>query len=120
MKLLLDENMSDRRLAARLRAQGHDPVLATEVGLLSATDARVLLWAIAQALPVLTRDSEDFTDLHDPVIAAGGHHPGLLFVRFDNDPRHNLTDRGIAGALAKLESSGVLIPDHVHVLNQWR
>jgi len=32
MRLLLDENMSDRRLAARLRAQGHDPVLATDVG----------------------------------------------------------------------------------------
>ena len=40
MRLLLDENMSDRRLAARLRAQGHDPVLATDVGLVSATDAR--------------------------------------------------------------------------------
>ena len=43
MRLLLDENMSDRRLAARLRAQGHDPVLATDVGLLSATDARVFI-----------------------------------------------------------------------------
>ncbi len=32
MRLLLDENMSDRRLAARLRAQGYDPVLATDVG----------------------------------------------------------------------------------------
>jgi len=57
MRLLLDENISDRRLAARLRAQGHDPVLATGVGLLSATDARVFIAAITQALPVLTRDS---------------------------------------------------------------
>src|SRR5208337_2327161 len=50
MRLLLDENISDRRLAARLRAQGHDPVLATGVGLLSATDARVFIAAITQAL----------------------------------------------------------------------
>ena len=90
MRLLLDENMSDRRLAARLRAQGHDPVLATDVGLLSATDARVFIAAITQALPVLTRDSEDFTDLHDLIMAAGGHHSGVLVVRFDNDPHHNL------------------------------
>ena len=69
MRLLLDENISDRRLAARLRAQGHDPVLATGVGLLSATDARVFIAAITQALPVLTRDSEDFTDLHDLIMA---------------------------------------------------
>ncbi len=81
MGLLLDENMSDRRLAARLGAQGHDPVLATGVGLLSATDARVFIAAITQALPVLTRDSEDFTDLHDLIMAAGGHHSGVLVVR---------------------------------------
>jgi predicted nuclease of predicted toxin-antitoxin system len=120
MRLLLDENMSDRRLAARLRAQGHDPVLATDVGLLSATDARVFIWAIVQILPVLTRDSEDFTDLHDLVMAAAGHHAGIVIVRFDNDPRHNLTDRGMATALGKLESSGVPIRDRIHVLNQWR
>ena len=81
MRLLLDENMSDRRLGARLRAQGHDPVLATGVGLLSATDARVFIAAITQALPVLTRDSEDFTDLHDLIMAGGGHHSGVLVVR---------------------------------------
>ena len=96
MRLLLDENMSDRRLAARLRAQGHEPVLATGVGLLSATDARVFIAAITQALPVLTRDSEDFTDLHDLIMAAGGHHSGVSnsrpsecdsswFAHFDSD-----------------------------------
>ena len=120
MKLLMDENMSDRRRASRLKAQGHDPLLAIDVGLLSVSDPRVLIWAIAQALPVLTRDSEDFTDLHDLLMAAGGHHPGILLIRFDSDPRHSLTDRAIASALSKLEASGVSIPDHIHVLNQWR
>jgi hypothetical protein len=69
---------------------------------------------------VLTRDAEDFQDLHDLIMAAGGHHPGILLVRFDRDPRHNLTDRGIATAISKLEASGVIIPDRIHVLNQWR
>ena len=120
MRLLLDENMRDPVLATRLKAQGHDPILASDAGLLSATDPRVLIWAIAQALPVLTRDNEDFEDLHDLVTAAAGHHPGVLVVRFDNDPRHNLTDRGIASAIKKLESSGVPIADRLHVLNLWR
>jgi predicted nuclease of predicted toxin-antitoxin system len=120
MRFLLDENMSDRRLASRLRKEGHDPILATDVGLMSATDPRVLIWAIVQAIPVLTRDSEDFEDLHDLLMAAGGHHPGILIIRVDNDPRHNLTDRGVATALHKLESSGVPIPNRIHVLNQWR
>ena len=120
MKFPIDENLSSPRLASRLRAQGHDPVLASDVGLLAVTDARVLIFAIAQALLVLTRDSEDVEDMHDLVMAAVGHHAGILIVRFDNDPRHNLTDRGIATAISKLESSGVPIGDRICVLNQWR
>jgi predicted nuclease of predicted toxin-antitoxin system len=120
MRLLLDENVNDRRLASRLRARGHDPVLSGDFGLLSAADARVLIWAIGQTLPVLTRDSRDFRDLHELIMVAGGHHPGLLLVYFDVDPRHNMSDRAIAGAISKLEASGVPIPDHIHVLNQWR
>jgi predicted nuclease of predicted toxin-antitoxin system len=99
MRFLVDENLSSPRLASLLRAQKQDAVLASDVGLLSVTDARVLIFAIAQALPVLTRDSEDFEDRHDLVVAAVGHHAGILIVRFDNDPRHNLTDRGIATAM---------------------
>jgi predicted nuclease of predicted toxin-antitoxin system len=120
MRFLVDENMNSPLIAARLRAQGHDSVLAGDVGLRSASDHRVLIWAITQALPVLTRDFEDFTDLHDLLMAGGGHHPGILLVLFDRDPRHNLSDRGIATAISKLEASGVPIPDHMHVLNQWR
>jgi predicted nuclease of predicted toxin-antitoxin system len=120
MKFLIDENASSPRLAARLRANGHDPRLAQDVGLLSASDVRVLTWAIAQALPVLTRNAQDFEDLHELIVAAGGHHPGMLIVRFDADPRHNLSERAIASAISKLESSGAAVTDRIHVLNQWR
>ena len=105
MRFLIDENLSNPRLAARLRAQGHDPILAGDAGLLSAADPRVLIWAIGQALPVVTQDAEDFEDLHDLVLAAGGHHPGVLIVRVDADPRHNMSDRpgdhqaGVCGRL---------------------
>ncbi len=120
MKLLVDENLSYPRLASRLRAAGHDPTLSGDAGLKSVADARVLIFAIEQGLPVLTRDSDDFEDLHDLISAAGGHHSGILVVRFDNDPRHNMTDRGITTALAKLEAAGVPIADRIHVLNVWR
>ncbi|MGO9470868.1 MAG: hypothetical protein ACLQIB_51110 [Isosphaeraceae bacterium] len=78
-----------------------------------------IIFSIAQAIPVLPRDSGDFEDLHDLIMAASGHHAGIMIVRFDNDPRHNLTDRGISTALSKLESSRVPIADRIHVLNQW-
>lgn len=120
MRFLIDENLSSPRLGFRLKAQGHDPILASEVGLLSITDARVMVYAIEHGLPVLTRDSEDFEDLHDLIMIANGHHAGILVVRFDNDPRHNLTDRGMATAISKLKTSRVLISDKIHVLNHWR
>ena len=50
MRLLVDENLSSPRLASRLRAQKQDLVMASDVGLLSVTDARVLIFAIAQDL----------------------------------------------------------------------
>jgi hypothetical protein len=120
MRVLIDENLSSPRLAFRLRALGHDPILAGDAGLLSLADPRVVIWAIGQGLPASTRDAEDFEDLHDLIMAAGGHHPGMLIVHFDNDPRHNMNDRTIGIALSKLGSAGVPIADHIHVLNQWR
>jgi predicted nuclease of predicted toxin-antitoxin system len=120
MRILIDENMINRRLSARLKAAGHDVVLADDERLLSVSDARVLTWAVGQNRTVLTRDHEDFADLHDLVLSCGGGHPGLLIVRFDHDPRHSLTDRGIVTAFANLEASGMSIPDQIHVLNHWR
>jgi predicted nuclease of predicted toxin-antitoxin system len=120
VRVLIDENLSSRRLASRLQSAGHDFVLATDVGLISVADSRVLAWAVAQDRPVLTRDHEDFAALHDVVVAVGGHHPGILVVRFDNDPRHNLSERGIAMALGNPESSGVAVAGGIHVLNPWR
>jgi predicted nuclease of predicted toxin-antitoxin system len=120
MRILIDANLSMRRLASRLRAAGHDIVLASDVSLMDASDPRVLAWAVGQGRLVLTRDHDDFTELHELILACGGHHPGILTVRFDNDPRHNMTDRGIVNAVGKLEASGVPIPGEVHVLNHWR
>ena len=51
MRFLIDENM-EPVLASRPRAQGHDPVLACDVGLRSVSDARVFIFAITQGLPV--------------------------------------------------------------------
>jgi predicted nuclease of predicted toxin-antitoxin system len=76
MRFLIDENLSRPQFAARLRAQGHDPILADDAGLRAAADPRVLIWAIGQGVPVLTCDAEDFEDLHELIMAAGGHHPG--------------------------------------------
>jgi predicted nuclease of predicted toxin-antitoxin system len=85
MRILLDENMSSRRLARRLQSAGHDVAFASDVGLLSGSDARVLTWAVAHNRSVLTRDYDDFAALHDLVVAVGGHHPGTGILRTIGD-----------------------------------
>lgn len=120
MRLLIDENMSSRRLTERLRQAGHDVVIAGEVGLLTVSDARVLTKAVAENRPVLTRDHGDFADLHDLVMAVAGHHAGIPVVRFDNDPRQNLSERGIVTAIGNLVESGQDLRDTIQVLNHWR
>jgi hypothetical protein len=44
---------------------------------------------------LLTRNYDDFAELHDVVQAAHGTHHGILVVRLDNDPRRDMTDRGV-------------------------
>lgn len=120
MRILLDENFSDHRRAGRLRAAGHDVATAGDAGVLSMTDPRVLAWAISEARLVLTMDVEDFSDLHQLILVAGGHHPGILIVRDDGDPRHRMSDPSIIVAIGKLERSVGALADSLHILNHWR
>ena len=120
MRILIDENMSSPRLAAAMLAAGHDVEFSTAGGRKSQSDARVMTDAIGQGRLVLTRDYEDYADLHDLVIASGGRHPGILIIRFDDEPSRNLSHRAICTALANLASAGMPIDSQVHVLNQWR
>jgi predicted nuclease of predicted toxin-antitoxin system len=120
MKLYLDDNQADRKLATLLVNAGHGVVRPADVGLAGATDARHFEHAIREGLVVLTRDRKDFRDLHQLVLTAGGSHPGMVVVRFDNDPTRDMKSKHIVAAIAKLERSGLQLTDQVVVLNHWR
>ena len=69
---------------------------------------------------MLTGNYDDFADLHDLIREAQGHHPGILVVRRDNDPRRNMTPGDIVRALHNLEAAGVPVADEYHILNHWQ
>jgi hypothetical protein len=81
---------------------------------------RFILLAVRAGRVLLTRNYRDFDDLHDLAMALQGHHPGILVVRMDNDPRRDLKPRGIVRAIGKLLASGAAVADNNHVLNHWR
>lgn len=120
MNLYLDDHMAGSALVGLLRKAGHVVVCPADVQQSGTSDARHLEYAILHDLVMLSADRRDFWELHDVILAAGGRHPGILIVRFDNDPTRDMKPGHIAGALAKLERAGVPIASQLIVLNHWR
>ncbi len=79
-----------------------------------------LMYAIRTQRVLVTRNHEDFKLLHDLIMLAGGHHPGIFVVRLDNDPKRNMSPGAIVQAIEKLVASNIPVGDSYHVLNHWR
>jgi predicted nuclease of predicted toxin-antitoxin system len=120
MKIYVDDDSADRRLVAYLQNAGHEVTVPRAVGRAGGSDPKHLEYAVRNSLALLTRNYKDFPDLHDLVLASGGGHPGILIVYAENDRRRDLTPRGIATAVSKMESSGSPLADQLHSVNQWR
>ena len=120
MKLYVDENLWGPVLRDHLRNATHVATGPDEAGLLGADDPDHLIHAIRTEAAFVTKDHDDFVKLHTLIMVAGGGHPGLLIVREDNDPARDMTPRGIARAVSKLEAAGVPLANEIHILNRWR
>jgi predicted nuclease of predicted toxin-antitoxin system len=120
MNIYLDDNSAKASLANLLRRAGHQVTLPADLGLAGATDPRHLASCAGQGLVLLTRDYDDFLDLHDLIQATHGRHAGILVVRADNDPARDMKDRDIVRAIANLEAEQVPIDNEFHILNHWR
>jgi Domain of unknown function (DUF5615) len=121
MRLYIDDDSVDPVLLRLLRRDAHDIQVPADVGLAGSSDQVHLAHAVRERRAFLTRNYRDFEALHDLVIfAARGHHEGILVVRFDSNPRNNMSAADIARAIRNLESAGVAIVDSYHELNHWQ
>jgi predicted nuclease of predicted toxin-antitoxin system len=120
MNLYLDDDMAKGSLVARLRRAGHQVVVPSDAGLSGAWDPLHLLYAVQHSLVLVSKNHDDFRDLHLLVQATSGRHFGIAIVRADNDPRRDMTDGDIARAVENLESANVPIGNEFQILNHWR
>ena len=121
MRLYIDDDSVAPSLLRLLRRDGHDVQVPADVGLVGTSDQAHLAHAIRDQRAILTRNHDDFDDLHDLVVmAASGHHVGILVVRFDNNPRHSMSAGDVARAVRNLENASVVIADSYHELNHWQ
>jgi hypothetical protein len=120
MNLYLDDDTAKSALAARLRNDGHQVVIPLSVGMSGDSDPRHLLYAVQQHLVLVTRNHDDFKDLHLLIQGTGGQHTGILAIRADNDPSRDMKDADILQAIRNLELSGIAVSNEFHILNHWQ
>ena len=81
MRLLLDANLSGRRIAGPLRADGHDVVALNErLEAEGLADPDVLAFAAAEGRVLVTRNSRDFAPILREWAEAGRPHAGCVLV----------------------------------------
>ena len=120
MKLNLDDDIASGQMVQTLRRAGHDVRTPADAGLMGAPDPVHFRRAVREGRTILSRNYDDFEDLHLLILEAQGHHAGVLVVRRDNDPRRNMKPPDVVRALRNLEMAGVPIADECLTLNQWQ
>ena len=116
LNLYLDDCAYDKLLAKHLTAAGHAVTTPPQINTSGMDDIIHLQAAAARALVVLTKDPDDFEELH----RQGTPHAGILGIYQDNDPSRDMSHGEIVRAISNLETAGVEIAGQYHILNHWR
>jgi uncharacterized protein with PIN domain len=86
MRLYLDDDSAGALLCRLLRQAGHDVQVPADVGRAGDEDVIHLAHALQEDRVLLSHNQRDFRNLHNLLMLAQGHHPGVLIVCRDNDP----------------------------------
>jgi predicted nuclease of predicted toxin-antitoxin system len=113
--MLLDEDSQAKYLVNLLQATGHDVVTANAVDLMNRPDSVVLDFARRNERVLLTRNCNDFQELHQ----ANPLHSGILAVYQGSDASKNMNYQEIVKAIVNLEATEYALKNQFVVLNQW-
>ena len=120
LSLYLDDCADDDTLAVLLRQAGNQVSTPRIAGTSGASDAEHLDYAARRSRTLLTKDPDDFVDLHHRWQALHRTHSGILLIYEDKGVSKNLSRAQIVLAIDNLVASAVPIANEVHNLNQWR
>src|SRR5207244_8455766 len=105
--IYLDDDVSDRLLTRMLRSAGHTVTVPSECGTVGQADAKHLLDALRRGAAVVTRNVEDFEDLHYLVVGAGGAHAGVILIHSEVVKKRNMKRHEVVAALTKYQAAGL-------------
>ena len=96
LKLLVDEDSQAQLLVTLLKKAGHNVVTVNEARLSGEDDSIVFNYARREERLVLTRNYDDFQELHE----ANPDHSGVLVVCQDDDFSKDMSFKEIVKAIA--------------------
>lgn len=100
MRLLLDANLSPKRIGSPLEKRGHDVLsLASDAALGALDDPEVLELAAEQDRILVTRNSRDFAPLLREWAEADRHHAGCILIWTLGHQEFGAIIKGVAALL---------------------
>src|SRR5262249_18394119 len=112
----LDDCAYDKELVRWLEQAGHQVVTPAQAGITGRADDVHFRYAADHGLVLLTKNPDDFLELHDQ----DSKHAGILVIYQDNDSERDMNHADILKAITNLEQAAVSLPGTVQVLNAWR
>lgn len=114
-RLLIDEDSQSRILVSFLRAAGHDVLTVNEADIAGSPDNKILEYASQNNRVVLTRNCDDFDELHQ----SGLTHSGIFAIYEGKDQSKNMSRQSMVRAIQNIEASGIDIENCFIELNKW-
>jgi predicted nuclease of predicted toxin-antitoxin system len=115
-RIYLDDCAYAKELVRLLEAAGHQVTTPKQAGTSGKTDDVHFRYAAENNMMLLTKNPDDFFELHE----RNSLHSGILLLYQDNDPDRDMTHADVARAIANLEQAGTTFEGFCHVLNAWR
>jgi predicted nuclease of predicted toxin-antitoxin system len=115
-KIYLDDCANAKELVRLLQAAGHQVTTPQQAGIAGRDDEVHLAYAFANGLVLVTKNPDDFLELHHK----NRQHAGILLVYQDNNPDRDMSHADIVRAITNLEQAGVTFAGSCNVLNAWR
>lgn len=115
LALLIDEDTLAKVLVKMLREAGHDVLTVNAVGLSGEPDSVILDYARKNQRIVVTRNCQDFEDLH----LENSEHSGIFTIYENKDHSKDLSRQEIVKAIANLEAASIPLANQFIALNHW-
>jgi predicted nuclease of predicted toxin-antitoxin system len=107
VRLLLDANLSPKRVGRPLEGRGHDVLsLASDVALGALADPEVLSLAAEQRRILVTRNSRDFVPLLREWAEGDRHHHGCILIWTLSHSEFGKIVSGVARLLGERPAAG--------------